>query len=477
MLKDKLLVPVNSRKLFSAIASIIIVLVILDLLTTRQVLPYGTVTTSIMEIILFILTVVVGYGIGSWILLAYTKKISTGLRTKSPFVRIMDLAVTITQFSLFGILLFVIYNNSVNCHDYFNLCNSNRIASTSVYAISSIAATIIMGLISFKFFSWYKVNNRNFIVLFYGLAAAALAISIAGDALDKLLLIQVVVVEEETSPPGAVPQASFIYQTFEKYHGEIQYKVVNPHTTTLYVVPTSNLNLYNQIIYWTSLAPYILTWAGTALLLSYYYKRKIGKLNFTFWVIISVPLILYLIGSGLIFSLPSDIPYRFYFRLLFRAGTIGSSVLFGLAFFITSRRLFATKVKDYLIISAMGIIIIGIANEISALQHTYGVAAHSLVLLASYLFSIGLYSSAASIAQDAKLRQYLRKSIEQQSNILDNIGTSQMEQEVRKKVVKVMKDLSYQTEEKTGIQASLEEQDIQQYLNKALAEVKAKRRS
>jgi hypothetical protein len=475
LLKDKLLVPVNSRKLFSAIASIIVVLVILDLLTTRQVLPYGTVTTSIMEIILFILTVVVGYGIGSWILLAYTKKISTGLRTKSPFVRIMDLAVTITQFSLFGILLFVIYNNSVNCHDYFNLCNSNRIASTSVYAISSIAATIIMGLISFKFFSWYKVNNRNFIVLFYGLAAAALAISIAGDAFDKLLLIQVV--EEKTSLPGAVPEASFIYQTFEKYHGEIQYKVVNPHTTTLYVVPTSNLNLYNQIIYWTSLAPYILTWAGTALLLAYYYKRKTGKLNFTFWVIISVPLILYLVGSGLIFSLPSDIPYRFYFRLLFRAGTIGSSVLFGLAFFITSRKLTATKVKDYLLISAMGIIIIGISNEISALQQTYGAAAHSLVLLASYLFSIGLYSSAVSISQDIKLRQSLRKSVEQRSTLLDKIAASEMEQEIRKQVIKIMRELSYQTEEKTGIQTSIEEQDIQQYLNKAIAEVKGKRRS
>jgi hypothetical protein len=243
------------------------------------------------------------------------------------------------------------------------------------------------------------------------------------------------------------------------------------------VVPTSNLNLYNQIIYWTSLAPYILTWAGTALLLSYYYKRKTGKLNFTFWVIISVPLILYLVGSGLIFSLPSDIPYRFYFRLLFRAGTIGSSVLFGLAFFITSRKLTAAKVKDYLMISAIGIIIIGIANEISALQQTYGAAAHSLVLLASYLFSIGLYSSAASIAQDINLRQSLRKSVEQQSNMLDNIGTSQMEQEVRKKVVKVMKDLSYQTEEKTGIQTSLEEQDIKEYLNKAIAEVKGKRRS
>jgi hypothetical protein len=225
------------------------------------------------------------------------------------------------------------------------------------------------------------------------------------------------------------------------------------------------------------LAPYILTWAGTVLLLAYYYKRKAGKLNFTFWVIISVPLILYLVGSGLIFSLPSDIPYRFYFRLLFRAGTIGSSVLFGLAFFITSRKLTATKVKDYLLISAMGIIIIGISNEISALQQTYGAAAHSLVLLASYLFSIGLYSSALSVSQDIKLRQSLRKSVEQQSTLLDKIGASEMEQEIRKQVIKIMRELSYQTEEKTGIQTFIEEQDIQQYLNKAIAEVKGKRRS
>src|SRR5919197_2622110 len=207
--------------------------------------------------------------------------------------------------------------------------------TTSIYAISSIAAGIIMGLISFKFFTWYSLSNRNFMLLFYGLAAAALAISISGDAFDKILIIQIV---EEKSPIGAIPQASFIYKTFEKYHGEIQYKIVNPHITTLFVVPTSLLELYNEIIYWTSLAPYILTCAGTALLLHYYYKR-IGKLSLKFWIIISVPLILYLIGSGLIFSLPSDIPYRFYFRLVFRAGTIGSSILFGLAFYITTKNL------------------------------------------------------------------------------------------------------------------------------------------
>ncbi len=183
----------------------------------------------------------------------------------------------------------------------------------------------------------------------------------------------------EKSPAGAIPQASFIYKTFEKYHGEIQYKIVNPVSTTLFVVPTQLLDLYNQIIYWTSISPYILTWIGTALLLYYYYKRTEKKIgNIKFWVITAIPLVLYLTGSGLIFSLPSDIPYRFYFRLVFRAGTIGSSVLFGLAFYVITRELTALKVKDYLIISAMGIIMIGIANEISALQQTYG-ALYSLV--------------------------------------------------------------------------------------------------
>ena len=50
-------------------------------------------------------------------------------------------------------------------------------------------------------------------------------------------------------------------------------------------------------------------------------------------------------------------------------------------------------------------------------------------------------------------------------------------QEIQKKVIKVMRDLSYQTEEKTGIQTSIEEQDIKEHLNKAISEVKGKRRS
>jgi hypothetical protein len=172
--------PSTFRKISIATAAVIIVLVILDLLMTRQILPYGTASASIVEIVLFVLTVAIGYEIVTWVVVGYTGKISKELRTKSRLINGMYLTVTIIQLSLLGILLFIIYNNSISCHDYFSLCtnNNSRISITSVYAISSIAATTIMGLMSIKFFSWYRSNIRNFMLLFYGLAAAALAISI-----------------------------------------------------------------------------------------------------------------------------------------------------------------------------------------------------------------------------------------------------------------------------------------------------------
>jgi NAD+--asparagine ADP-ribosyltransferase len=84
-------------------------------------------------------------------------------------------------------------------------------------------------------------------------------------------------------------------------------------------------------------------------------------------------------------------------------------------------------VKDYLTISSIGVILIGISFSTSALQQTYGVAAHSLVLLASYLFTVGLYSSAIAVSQDSSLRTSIQASL---LELVDNIGTAQMEQKI-----------------------------------------------
>lgn len=121
-------------------------------------------------------------------------------------------------------------------------------------------------------------------------------------------------------------------------------------------------------------------------------------------------------------------PYRYFFRLLFRAGNIAGNILFGLAFFIVAKNVISLKVKDYLTISAIGFTVVGISLSTSALQQTYGVAAHSLVLLSSYLFSIGLYVSALSVSQDSSLRKMIRKST---TDLVYNIGSAQMEQQMK----------------------------------------------
>jgi hypothetical protein len=451
---DLITPPIRSRKVAVITACVVIFLVVVDLLMTRQIVPYNNTSETVM----FILTVVVAYGVGSWILLGYTKQAISGLRAKSHFINIMYWAVTIIQFCLLAILIFVIFNNS------------SRIPVLSVYLISSFSALSIIGIISFKFFSWYSRGKRNVMVLFFGIATATFGFSILEDAYTKLILVQVV---EEKSPPGAIPQSSFLYITDKKYHAEIQYKVVNSHTTTLWILPSSLTSLKNSLDYLT-VFPYLFTWLAVATLLRQYYQTiRIGKLPLKFWIILSIPMAFYLIGSGLIFHAYD--PYRFYFRILFRAGTIGSSVLFGLAFYLITRRtgeavnVTAEKVKDYLTISSIGVILIGISFSTSALQQTYGVAAHSLVLLASYLFTVGLYSSAIAVSQDSSLRTSIRASL---LELVDNIGTAQMEQEIEKRVLKVAREQQEVLRERSGIESSLTERDMKEYLEQVIKEVK-----
>ena len=216
-----------SRKASVAVGIAIVFIVTIDLLTTRQILPYNNDT----EAVIFILTIVIGYGIGSWILLSFTKRLSKDIRAKSYFINLIHWTVTLIQFALLGILLVVLFSNTTG------------LLSPLVLAVSSIVASIIMGAISFKFFSWYKLSNyKNFTILCYAVAAILIATSIAQEGFNKLLLIQVV---QEPTPPGATIKSTFLYKSSDKYNGQIEYKVVGPHTTTLYILPNSYQALWD----------------------------------------------------------------------------------------------------------------------------------------------------------------------------------------------------------------------------------------
>jgi nitrogen-specific signal transduction histidine kinase len=438
--------PAITRNHAILVAAVIGVLITLDLLATRQVIPVDALSGPLF----FIATVVIAYGIGSFVLFVYTSKVTKEIRQKSHLIQAMHLSSWGVQFSLLFLLILVVYTGSTG------------FLTSSIYTIASFSACLVMSIISLKFFSWYNSKNKNKIILIFALTSAALALSIAVDAGAKLFLVQIA---QESSPPGSQPQSSFLYQIGKD--GKIQYKEIGEQFTKVYYVPNASIDLYHYVNLIPITISFILRWLGCTVLLHHHYNRKTG-LTIMMWVVLLLPLVLYLIGKVPdMLDLPSDYPYRFYFRILFRIGTIGGSVLFGLAFYVIARSIKAGKVKDYLATTAMGITLIGISLSTSALQQTYGVAGHSLVQLSSYLFGIGLYCSALSVIHDYSLRQVIRNSM---VDLLKGIGAAEIEQKIRTHVLKVALSRSDRMLKDTGISPSITEDQMKDYASTVLRE-------
>jgi hypothetical protein len=101
----------------------------------------------------------------------------------------------------------------------------------------------------------------------------------------------------------------------------------------------------------------------------------------------------------------------------------------------------------------------------------FGVVVICYFGLSSYLIFFGIRSSAISVAQDDRLRRSIRKSVEQQrTNLLDEIGTSEVQDRIFKRVYQTSKDLSDTMEEETQISPSLSSEQIAQYITEVMKE-------
>jgi hypothetical protein len=129
-----------------------------------------------------------------------------------------------------------------------------------------------------------------------------------------------------------------------------------------------------------------------------------------------------------------------------------------------------------MIISAYGVITF--ANIVATpVHHTtwppFGLAASSFISTAAFLLSLGFYSSAVSVSQDIKLRRLIRHYVEdhqQQIKFLNLIGTAQEGQEMEKKVLDILKESSDLMKEESGVESSIAEKEIKDYLQMVLKE-------
>jgi hypothetical protein len=168
--------------------------------------------------------------------------------------------------------------------------------------------------------------------------------------------------------------------------------------------------------------------------------------------------------------------YGILFTLIFTLSKPVGGILFGVAFWTAAKSINSSAVRDYLVISAYGFMLLFISNNPIPLLATpyppFGLATVSFMGLSAYMIHVGIYSSAISVSEDSNLRKSIRKFAIQESKLLDSISVAHMEQEITKRAINIARAHSHRMTEEVGIQPSLTEPEIENYLDLVMKEIK-----
>jgi len=387
------------------------------------------------------ISIAIIFAVTQYFILAYVKQINKEIRARALHLDLTHIIVFIAQYILAGILAFVILQ-IVTTQQY------NLVTVYASYGISYGLWIVTLGLLARAFFHWYRLSNKNSMVLILTLSMIAyVANGVAGLATNIGTLTE---------------QKPVISSTDIARFPEFSIASLG-----------SQIDTANQI---ASSIAYVLTWIGTVKLL-YPYIKKFGKIKF--WIIMGAAMVYYLVSFPLFvlgYFTPSEDVDAMTNILIFSLGGIFTGIIFGAAFLSVARTLEkVTALRNHLIIAAYGFLVFYIAGSAIAAQAAYppyGLVSVSFTGLSCYLIYAGLYSSAVTVSQDIALRHLIRRSVTEQSKLLDSIGTAQMEQELQSRVVAITKKLSEKMVEETGVAVSMTENDIKQHIEMVRNEIR-----
>jgi hypothetical protein len=427
------------------VISVVIAAVLVDISIAKISVFTGGLIAYTSNIGIFT-SIVVIYAISQFIILRFT-----ALRGKQqPKQRRLIFIYKIVSISQYVVLVLLI---AIILQMTFTLSYSVMLFKIIVW-INYIISIALLGLLAEKFFSWFR-SKRDFVIIAYAIAMMTLSINFI---------------------------LTILYVTSELTRLEDN-EYIQPLRSLVGSVYEVNKQL-NSAFFITSILSFILTWFASVLLLRHYSKKK-GRIRF--WIIVSIPLV-YFLSQFQTLLLNIFIPLRaadpilfsIIYTLVFSAVKPVGGIMFGVAFWSIAKNINYTAVKDYMIISAFGLVLLFTSNQPIGLTLApfppFGLPTISFLGLASYLIFVGIYSSALSVANDVELRKTIRKSVEQESELLDNIGTAEMERQLQNRVLFLTRDRPSEMTEETGIESSFhDEEELRNYIQKVMDEVRIKR--
>jgi hypothetical protein len=398
--------------------------------------------------------IAVVFAMGGILILQHVKTKTKESRARALHLHATHIGVTITQYVLIAIIAFVIAQILLTTQ-------YNTVMIAAALSISYGLWIVTLALLSRAFLSWLRSPRSNVTVSKSYVMVLILTLSMIAYVVNGMtgLATHLVILQEQQKEVVTSSDVAF-FPEFD---------------------PESLLDQINAVYQISGIVAYVLTWIGTVMLLRPYIHR-IGKIKF--YAIMGSAMVYYLIQYPLFvlgYFTPTEETDLDAMNniLIFAIASVFSGIIFGAAFLSVARTLQkGSAIREYMIIAAYGLLLFYVAGSAQVSQAAYppfGLASVAFTGLSCYLIYTGLYSSAISVSQDANLRQSIRKSAIKEIKFLENMGSAQMEQELQKRVLTIAKKNSDIMTEDTGVQPSLSEDDMKQYLEEVIREIKVRK--
>jgi len=334
--------------------------------------------------------------------------------------------------------------------------------------VISAVAILFLGFRTYKFLSWFNssANKRHYIMIL-AFAVSSMLLCISTTVAITLDIKQLVVSRPPSIDPNYPASNSMAHRQLTSMELIIHlYGFLVPQVTAIAIA---------EIV-------------GVAFFLRYF-KDQIGSARF--WTIIILPPVLFLtgvFGPQFLKSTGSEMVYMesqfLIFRVIGTAGWVAADFVIAYAFILVAktlgRQITSSRIKiiNYLIIAAVATILISPTTNNWITNNSYppfGAIQRAFLVLASFLFSLGIYSVALSVAQDAELRQLARKYVKEYS-LLDTLGNAQENAEIMRKLVKLIHQHADAMEKETAVESPmLDDNEVRHYIDLVIMETRGKK--
>jgi hypothetical protein len=437
---------IGSSKRALVFISLIVVVTIIDSQFINAFYATNLGKPNNYHLLLFISLVII-VSIINIILLLFAKRNDIHATSSRPLLfRVAYVGTSAVQYAIILILVITILEVLV-FHAY------SKILSLLVVYLSHFWSAIILGVISFIYVHWFRIV-RSFSILVYG--------AVIGVVVFLILTTLPLLTEQFKSQPELI---------YPRDYTSLITGVIVPSREIAFIYGLGNYVLPVVIIS---------SWALTVSLLRPYIQR-IGKKKF--WLIATIPLLYqlftFMIRDANLVTDPAfvQILYSQQVQLIFGISYQVSGIFFAIAFLTIARKMRRRVMKNYLIISSLGIISLFCSVQpgmpFYAAYPPFGLATLLFLGLSSYMLLVGMIGIGANVSRDMELRREIYRDIEVHSDIFKNMGMAEMQREIESTVISFTRKIKLADDMRDHIDPSGE--DVKIMISEVLTEIQSKR--